>query len=356
MNEEARRRLDLLGFWERHGLAAAADHGGVSIRTLYRWQAAYRRSGTEGLVPGSRRPHRTRKREWPAAVLAEIRRLREAHPNLGKRKIHPLLRRFCAERGLRCPAVVTIGRLIADAGGLRAIPPRLDNRGRMKRPRPQKPRKPKGFRARRPGEVMALDTVIAIRDGVRRYLFGCLDLRSRFALALVTPGFSSKRASDFFDLALGLFPGRVDRVLSDNGSEFEGAFARLLKARGIGRYYTYPRSPKMNAHMERFNRTVQEEFLIHHEDLLWGDRDALALLNGKLAEWLLWYNGERPHDGLEGLTPIAAFVRDHPHLRTLHPPHPALVTEPASPPLPGLIPPLPHSMTNCQIHWARTHH
>ncbi len=39
-------------------------------------------------------------------------------PNLGKRKIHPLLRRFCAERGLRCPEAVTIGRPIADAGGL----------------------------------------------------------------------------------------------------------------------------------------------------------------------------------------------------------------------------------------------
>ena len=163
--------------------------------------------------------------------------------------------------------MVTIGRLIADAGGLRAIPPRLDNRGRMKRPRPKKPRKPKGFRAQRPGEVLALDTVIAIRDGVRRTLFGCLDQRSRFAPALVTPGFSSKRAGDFFDLALGLFPGRVGRVLSDNGSEFEGAFARLLKAKGIGRCYTYPWSPKKNAHLGRFGRTVQEEFLIHHEDL-----------------------------------------------------------------------------------------
>lgn len=142
----------------------------------------------------------------------------------------------------------------------------------MKRSRPKKPRQPKGFRAQRPGEVLALDTVIAIRDGVRRTLFGCLDLRSRFALALVTPGFSSKRAGDFFDLAPGLFPGRVDRVLSENGSEFEGAFARLLKAKGIGRYHTYPRSPKRNAHLERFNRTVQEEFLIHHEDLLRGDR------------------------------------------------------------------------------------
>ena len=186
----------------------------------------------------------------------------------------------------------------------------------MKRPQPQKPRKPKGFRAQRPGEVMALDTVIAIRDGVRRYLFGCLDLRSRFALALVTPGFSLKWASDFFDLALGLFPGRVDRVLSDNGSEFEGAFARLLKARGIGRYYTYPRSPKMNAHQERFNHTVQEEFLIHHEDLFQSDRTAVVLLNEYLL-LVLW--GEPPRGSEES--------RPHRHV---HQRPPALVTEPAS--------------------------
>ena len=254
-------------------------------------------------------PHRTRKREWPEAVTDEIRRLRAEHPNLGKRKIHPLLLRFCRRRGLRCPAVITIGRLIADAGGLRAVPPRLDNRGRRKRPRPPKPRKPKGFRARHPGEVLAVDTVIAARDGVRRYLFACLDLRSRFGLAVATPGRSSHWARDFADLAFDLFPGRVDRVLSDNGSEHEGEFADLLTARGIARYYTYPKTPKMNAHAERFNRTVQEEFLDYHEDLLWGDEANLALLNRKLGEWLLWYNGERPHEALGQRTPIAALAR-----------------------------------------------
>ena len=129
MNEEALRRLDLLGFRERDGTSAAVERGGVSVRALYRCGPAYNQAETEGLVPGSRWRHRTPKREWPAAVLAEIRRLREAHPNMGKRNIHPLLRRFCAERGRRCPAPATIGRLIADAGGLRAIPPRLDNPG-----------------------------------------------------------------------------------------------------------------------------------------------------------------------------------------------------------------------------------
>ena len=107
---------------------------------------------------------------------------------------------------MRCPGVVTIGRLIADAGGLRTVPPPLDNRGRRKRPRPPKPHKPKGFRARRPGEVLVVDTVTAVRDGARRYLCAYLALRSRFGLAVASPGRSSRWASDFADLAFDQFP------------------------------------------------------------------------------------------------------------------------------------------------------
>ena len=175
-----------------------------------------------------------------------------------------------------------------------------------------------------------MDTVIAVRDGVRRYLFACLDLRSRFGLAVATPGRSSRWARDFADLAFDLFPGRVDRVLSDNGSEYEGRFGDLLKARGIARCYTYPKTPKMNAHAERFNRTVQEEFLDYHEDLLWGDEANLAALNRKLAEWLLWYNGERPHEALGQRTPIAALARERSMLDRLPRLPPPRVAEPAT--------------------------
>ena len=353
MDEEVRRRLDLLAFWERHGSAAATEHGGVSIRTLYRWRATYRRRDAARLRPISRRPHRTRKREWPKAVTDEIRCLRTEHPNQGKRKIHPLLLRFCERRGLRCPAVITIGRLTADAGGLRAVPPRLDNRGRRKRPRPQKPRKPKGFRAQRPGEVLAVDTVIAVRDGVRRYLFARLDLRSRFGPAVATPGMSSRWARDFADLAFDLFPGQVDRVLSDNGSEYEGQFADLLRARGIALLQL----PE-DAEDERPRGAVQPhrsgEFLDYHEDLLWGDEANLALLNRKLGEWLLWYNGERPHEALGQRTPIAALARERSMLDHL-PDRRRPESQNRRHPLPTARPvAFGHQRRKCQIHWART--
>lgn len=76
-------------------------------------------------------------------------------------------------------------------------------------------------------------------------------------------------------------------LLSDNDAEFEAIFAQTIKARGIQRWYVYPKSPEMNAHVERFNRTVQESFVDYHENLLFTD---LGLFNQKMADWLVFYN------------------------------------------------------------------
>jgi hypothetical protein len=64
----------------------------------------------------------------------------------------------------------------------------------------------------------------------------------------------------------------------------------------------------MNAHDERFNRTIQEEFVDYHEpELLNPD-----LFNQKLIEYLLWYNGERPHWSLGLKSPIQFLIQENP--------------------------------------------
>jgi hypothetical protein len=63
----------------------------------------------------------------------------------------------------------------------------------------------------------------------------------------------------------------------------------------------------MNAHAERFNRTVQESFVDYHEELLFTD---LALFNRKLADWLVFYNAERPHHSLGQQSPLS-FLLEH---------------------------------------------
>jgi transposase InsO family protein len=57
------------------------------------------------------------------------------------------------------------------------------------------------------------------------------------------------------------------RPVSDNGQEFGEYFHSALQTQRIVHWHTFPRTPKMNAHCERFNRTVHEEFLDVHEAL-----------------------------------------------------------------------------------------
>ncbi len=337
MSEEARRRLEALRFWQEFGLAAAAAHAGRCERTLYAWRARFRQAGPGGLEPRSRRPHRVPKRNWPGPITAEIRRLREAHPNLGKAKIHPLLRRFCEPRGLKCPSVATIGRLIADAGGLRTAPVRLDSRGRRKRPR--KPRKPKGMKPLRPGELLAVDTMILLDTGIRRSAFSAVDIATRTGFAVAAPFASSRWSADFLRIALDVLPFRVEAVLSDNGSEFEGRFRQLVRSRRIGRLYTYPRCPRINAHVERFHRSLKDEFIPFHHDLLFADADGLTHFNHQLARWLIWYNRDRPHASLHGRAPLS-FLPDPPR-------RPAVI--PRAPPTSILA-----AAPDCYIPWTHT--
>lgn len=84
------------------------------------------------------------------------------------------------------------------------------------------------------------------------------------------------------------------------GSEFMKDFQTELDQQGHIHWFTYPKTPKMNAQCERFNRTLQEEFIDHHEADLFYD---LPKFNNLLFDYLLWFNGRRPHFALN-LNPI----------------------------------------------------
>ena len=120
-----------------------------------------------------------------APMLAkEIRQLREQFPNLGKDKLQVLLRPWCRQQDIALPSVSAIGRIIArDPDKMRHAPIRLSTRGRHKPiPCKRKTRKPKGFK-HQPLEVFVGDTVVRLRDGLRRCLFTFIDPHSRFAIA-----------------------------------------------------------------------------------------------------------------------------------------------------------------------------
>ncbi len=141
--------------------------------------------------------------------------------------------------------------------------------------------------------------------GLRRYLLTYIDEVSGYALAMAVPKLSSQTAKVFFEKCFRLTPFHIQQVVTGGGSEFKGAFDRLLSDSQIVHLLTYPKSPKMNATCERFNRTIQEQFVDFHEDLLFTD---LRLFNEKLAEWLFKYNTIRPHKGLDLQTPVQYII------------------------------------------------
>jgi transposase InsO family protein len=306
--KSAEERYKILGFWERHGLGATQEAFHLSRRTLFAWRAQLRRGKGQAhaLTPRSTRPKQLRQRQWPAALIEEIRRLRSLHPNLGKEKLFVFIERFCRPQRFPTPSVRTIGRLIADAPDkMRYAPVRVSRFGQGRVHRRSRTRKPKGYRPEAPGDCLAWDSIERRHDGIRRYLITCTDLASRFAFALGVTHLSSHQARLAWQLHQILFPAPVQHVLSDNGKEFDRHFHEALQAQHIEHWHTFPRTPKMNAHCERFNRTVQDEFLDVHEELLFYD---LPQFNLRLLDWLAWFNSERPHHSLNLKTPLDILV------------------------------------------------
>ena len=300
ITEEAKHRAKIISFWNTYGLPATTEAYGVKRRTLYLWQRKLKenKGRLESLNCGSRAPKKTRNRRYDWRIVEEIKRLRTTYPNLGEKKLYPLLVEFCASLQLPCPKPVTIGRIVKDKGGMRTAPLKTTGKGKILPWKRRKiVRKPHNLVAAHPGHVVALDTIERFVHGIRRYVITCEDVYSRFAFAWGTTSHASKAAEEFFERWIQVFPYPTTFVLTDNGSEFKKHFtARLLELQ-ITHYHTYPKTPKMNAHVERFNRTIQEEFVDHHNALLL----EVDRFNEALMHWLLFYNTKRVHHAFKNL-------------------------------------------------------
>lgn len=321
ITETALKRVKILDHWKRHGMASAIHAFEVSERTLWDRKARFDAGGgkPEALNPKSKAPKEKRKRLWDVRVLEEIKRLRgvDVHPNLGAEKLHPLLLDFCDANGIApCPGSSTVERLIADMGGLRVFPQKVTGTGRIVKANRQKVlRKPKDLVPLYPGHVLALDTVEKQREGRRMYILTVIDIFTRTTFAIATRSHSSKTFAHFFFLVMQMFPYEVKTVLTDNGSEFKLHLDALLKKNGITHYHTYPKTPKMNAHCESFNGTIQEEFVDFNVNLLFDDT---TKFNEKMNGYILFYNTKRVHCAFKNkLAPLEVLTASEYYLKKL---------------------------------------
>ncbi len=313
ITKSAKKRARIIAFWDKHGIEATMEAYNVKRSTLYGWKQQLNegQGKLEALNVKSTRPKQVRSRilEWTPAIKDEIRRIREKHPNLGKDKVYKHLVKWCKKNDYRCPSVSTIGRLIADMGGLRVYPQKIRHDGTIvRRKRSNVLRKPKRLKAKYPGHVVSLDTIEKFVHGHRRYVITMTDVYCRFSFAWATSSHASLVAKEFFEVVQQIFPVPIKTILTDNGSEFKKHFATKLKEEHLVHYHTYPRCPRMNAHAERFNRTLQEEFI----NFNMGSLINPLSFNVKLMKHLQWHNIERPHWGLNLKSPMEFLVDNHP--------------------------------------------
>jgi transposase InsO family protein len=146
-----------------------------------------------------------------------------------------------------------------------------------------------------PGDLVQVDTIhLMTGEKTRIYVFTLLDVYSRFAYAKATERIGAGAGLAFVKEAQRKAPFLFNHLQTDHGPEFSKYFVRQVKIR---HRHSRVRRPNDNAHLERFNRTIQEEFL----DSL--PRD-VRVINRKLPEYLRYYNSERLHLGIDLKTPL----------------------------------------------------
>lgn len=147
-----------------------------------------------------------------------------------------------------------------------------------------------------PGCLVEIDTIhMVYPDYSRTYIYAVIDLYSRLGYAEYHKVISAKRSYQVILNAQKYFGFGFSTIQTDHGAEFSPALKDLL-GRKVTLRHSRVRKPNDNAHVERFNRTIQEECF---ESRLPDER----IVHKQLKEYLEYYNKIRLHLSLNCKTP-----------------------------------------------------
>ena len=306
ITEKAKEKVKIISFWKKYGPEATKEAYNVGESTLYLWQTKLKanQGQLESLNNESTKPKNFRVSKFKDTVREYIIQERNIHHNLNKDKLSVLI---LNDLKIKISAS-TIGRIIKQLKekglikrytklSFHAKTGRLIEHNIIKR----KKLRLKNYKSTYLGDVVQIDTIVRFIQGIKRYTLTAIDTYGRFAFAYTYSSHSSLTASHFINKLIEVSPYTIRKINTDNGSEFASHFDLALKRHSIIHYHSYPRSPKMNAFVERFNRTLDEEFLRYNKQTCAYN---LEEFNRKLMDYLIWYNSKRPHHSLALLSPM----------------------------------------------------
>jgi len=312
LSRQAQLRLEWF-LWKEANQASATltcRHFGISRKTYHKWANRYDEANPRTLADAPKIPKTRRSKEYTPLQYTRVVGLRKQFIRYGKYK---LLHRY----RMLYPEDMAISlwnvQCIIQSSGLYYHPAK-HARTQAKRQKAERKKRITELRVKkRTGFLFCLDTVAKYASGTKRYIFTAIDRHAKLAFARMYPSKSSKHAADFLKRLTLLTSGRIENVGHDNGTEFQGEFKKACSRLGIPQYHSRVHTPKDNAVNERFNRTLQEEFI------QLGNMTAnSALFNRNLTEWLVEYNFYRPHASLGYVSPINLIYKHH-HLLPMTP-------------------------------------
>ena len=289
-----------------HGIPIAdvSEAFGPSQTAIKSWIAKYEEGGAAALVPKRRGRAGTQKASVAAVQKKQaVIQLKNEHSDYGTRRISDVLARFEAlgVSESRVRSILNEAGLIQWAG-----------------PKPAREHGPRRFERSRPNEMWMSDIfTFLLRKHERLYMVAFMDDHSRYVLSHVLAHHQkSSLVMEALSRAVSTY-GCPREVLTDQGRQYaawrgETDFQRELQALGIVHVTSRPQHPQTLGKIERWWKTLWDEFLSR---TIFVDLDD-CIRRTKL--FVDWYNFKRPSQALGGLVPADRFFLAAEHVRNIH--------------------------------------
>lgn len=277
-----------------------ASYFGINPKTLHKWLKRFDEKNLYSLEEQSRRPQKTRVWMVTKEEESNIIDLRKRNLELGKKKLQVIYKREYGKR-------ISTWKIERVTRKYSLYPDRIKHDIQVKKRKSLKAKirintvKDQLKQIKEFGFLWHIDAVIIWWYGQRRIIFTAIEDITKIAFARMYKTNTSGYAQDFLKRLMYLTEGKINIMHQDNGSEFKGSFERACETLGILQIYSRPHTPKDNSVLERFNNTIQYEWLEYSVIGL----DDIEAANKDLTTWLIKYNSYRPHQALDYKTPLA---------------------------------------------------
>lgn len=264
--------------YQGHSQASVARKYGVVRSTICKWMKKAPEHNREYIYTLPSRP-KTHPNQLPKSTVERLIELR-----LALRRCAPVIHAHLIAEGYLI-SLSSVKRTLKRAGLVRK---KRQAKGYVSLPRPA---------SDCPGALVEVDTIHYVKAaGTRFYLYCVIDTYSRLAYAEYHPKLRQYLSLQVIQNAQKSFGFKFTTVQTDNGPEFKNYLNINLKRKGVVLRHSRVRKPNDNAHVERFNRTIQEE-------CFQGKNPNQRTVSKQIEGYLIYYNNYRLHLSLGLQTP-----------------------------------------------------